>query len=183
MLLFGARDDIVVALWPSTIPPPPLCQCTIVYWMAYREAIGHTWTGLINTYTNPPTVAAWGLGPVAKPQPVSQKVGAQVCPETQTQFDYARRFQITAAQYAQITASINAKIKNPGTYQVHDYNCTTWVVELLKGVVNITVNTDSRAAGSAVIANYTDTPFYTPQSMHETLVPLPTNQTCPSFGK
>jgi hypothetical protein len=154
---------------------PSLEECC--YWLViavnstgdFAGGTGHTWIALVDTHTHPATVTSRGITPARAPDPLYEKVPAQLVDDAQTKFTFARAYRISGSDYKKLTAEVAAKGANPGTYQVRTANCTTWAIEVLRSVISIrVVDPDDRAIG--IDPTKPDlSPFYSPTSMDSTL--------------
>jgi RHS repeat-associated protein len=132
--------------------------------------MGHSWMALVDTTVKPPVVTARGFGPVKRPDKLVDRVPGLVSDEDDTRYQAARAVPISKADYDAIMAKIKAKTGTPGSYQLRYDNCTTWVVEILHVVKkSLQVNEDSRTTAFNPGDPDSEHPFYSPESLLETL--------------
>jgi len=148
----------------------------------FAGGLGHSWVGIIDNTTSPPTVTARGIGPENDPEPLGTREPSKIRDEAETEFSYACAYCISREQYEAAKKKMD---KKPDYYQIRTSNCTVWALGILRGAVSLEVGKDSRAFNSGLdpcdLAGSSE-PFYSPKSLEETLKTNP-GKPAKCFGK
>jgi RHS repeat-associated protein len=98
--------------------------------------IGHAFVAIVDLQapTQEAKVIVRGFHPKAASDALREACAGDLVDDTDHRVLVARGYPITKEQYDELLTFINATRANPPQYDLQDYNCTTWAIEVMKKV-------------------------------------------------